>query len=1004
MKFNSLVSNLLILLLTFSNVAFAKRRLILADSMVSCMDSSQVAVSRFDIVFDADERAITYDIDITTELSGKLRASLEVQAFGFTIINKIIDVCDIGWKQFCPIYPGKIQIKSRTIIEQKYVNEVPGIAYTFPDIDAIARVYILDSNGNRVACLQVNCSNGRTVSHVGAQWATAVVAGIGLLASGILSAFGNSAAASHLSAVAISLFTYFQSVVIIAMLHVQEVPPIASAWSENLTWSMGLIRVTFMQKIFRWYIQATGGSPTLYLSSSQTPVLVQRSLDKVYEISSSFSSSYLTPLMNVVLPLISGSSASSSSSSYNREIGNTNDNGQIVRYTKPDDFLYEKRELNEALESTDSLVVLRGIERVGFKADIENTSIVVTGFTFFVLCGYVLVGAFLMFKTSAALADRHNFFKKRLVSPDFHKNWKTIFKGVINRYVFIGFPQLVILSLWEFTVVDSPAVVVIAVLFLILVLAIMGWASYRTIKFGRLSVQTYKNPAALLYGDSSILNRYGFFYTMFDANKYWFGTVIIVYVFIKSIFVSLAQGSGKTQALVIFIIDLAFLIYSIIEKPYLNRVVNILNISISVVTTVNSFFFLFFSNLFGQPRRVSSIFGLIFFFMNAIFTVILLIMIIILTLLAIFSRNADVRFAPVNDDRNSFQKKYHRKNNNNSEFYGSGSDDEKRRANRLDDYGEDNSIDINELPEGADELLAMGAVARDHQKNWAGEMYKLKDYVENEHRLKSSSNVNSSSSGSDKNLDKPLELTKEEEGEDDGRIGAKLIHQLTAGKSKLFGSLRRKNSKKTSGATNAAAGAAGAAGTGMGTFSGAADTGNIAAAKTIKEIDGDNLDYHQDLPIDFEGIGELGRTTNTNQRSLNQMAALNADDDDRIAHEKIINKLPHAVAHYRTESDIPMISKFDEPPNFPNSASNNSINSKSHNYKNSYSNNSGYAISGDYEEVKPVDLYNNNASNHGYGFNSYNQGGFQDESDIFKNTYHKDGDSETSDSKNSYYI
>ncbi|GMF57187.1 unnamed protein product [[Candida] boidinii] len=299
----------------------------------------------------------------------------------------------------------------------------------------------------------------------------------------------------------------------------------------------------------------------------------------------------------------------------------------------------------------------------------------------------------------------------------------------------------------------------------------MGWASYRTIKFGRLSVQTHKNPAALLYGDSSILNRYGFFYTMFDANKYWFGTVIIVYVFIKSIFVSLAQGSGKTQALVIFILDLAFLIYLIIEKPYLNKVVNILNISISVITTINSFFFLFFSNLFGQPRRVSSVFGLIFFFMNAIFTVILLIMIIILILLAIFSKNADVRFAPVNDDRTSFQKKYWRKNNNNNgDNYGSGSsDDEKRGANRLDDYGEDNSIDINELPEGADELLAMGAVAKDHQKNWAGEMYKLKDYVENEHRLKSSSNLNSSSSDNDKNLDRPLELTKEEEGEDDGQ-------------------------------------------------------------------------------------------------------------------------------------------------------------------------------------------------------------------------------------------
>ncbi|GMF08666.1 unnamed protein product [[Candida] boidinii] len=132
------------------------------------------------------------------------------------------------------------------------------------------------------------------------------------------------------------------------------------------------------------------------------------------------------------------------------------------------------------------------------------------------------------------------------------------------------------------------------------------------------------------------------------------------------------------------------------------------------------------------------------------------------------------------------------------------------------------------------------------------------------------------------------------------------------------------------------------------------------------------------------------------------MAALNDDDNNN---NKVINKLPHAVSHYRTESDIPMINRYDEPPNFPNSISNNSINNKSHTYKNSYSNNSGYAISGgDYEEVKPVDLYNNNVSNHGYGFNSYSQGGFQDESDIYKNSNHKDGDSETSDSKNSYYI
>lgn len=108
---------------------------------------------------------------------------------------------------------------------------------------------------------------------------TAVIAGIGLLTSAVLSTFGNSTAASHISANTMSLFLYFQSVAVVAMQHVDSVPPIAAAWSENLAWSMGLIRITFMQKIFRWYVEATGGSASLYLTATTMSVLTQRGLD-----------------------------------------------------------------------------------------------------------------------------------------------------------------------------------------------------------------------------------------------------------------------------------------------------------------------------------------------------------------------------------------------------------------------------------------------------------------------------------------------------------------------------------------------------------------------------------------------------------------------------------------------------------------------------------------------------------------------------------------------------
>ncbi|EDK36586.2 hypothetical protein PGUG_00684 [Meyerozyma guilliermondii ATCC 6260] len=145
--------------------------------------------------------------------------------------------------------------------------------------------------------------------------------------------------------------------------------------------------------------------------------------------------------------------------------------------------------------------------------------------------------------------------------------------------MYIGFPQLIILSLWEFTENDSPAVIVLAVLFLIMALVIVGYSFWTTWRYGRLSIAKYNNPAALLYGDSLILNKYGVCYTMFTAKKYWFGGIVIGYGLVKGIFIALCQGSGKTSALVIFILDLAFTIYLFLQAPYLDKSTNIVNLS-----------------------------------------------------------------------------------------------------------------------------------------------------------------------------------------------------------------------------------------------------------------------------------------------------------------------------------------------------------------------------------------------------------------------------------------
>ncbi|KAK8442155.1 hypothetical protein CJI97_002671 [Candidozyma auris] len=642
--------NFILLLFLLWTPAWARRTLS-ATSLVTCMDNSQVSPSYFKVTFDADNRALRYNLDLNSEISGKVMAHVQVFAYGFVIIERDIDMCDIGWKQFCPMYPGAMQIESVEYIGKKEVDMIPGIAYTVPDIDAVVKVLVRNAEtGQILSCLQSSFTNGKTVSQTGIKWATAVIAGLGLLIAAVMSTFGNSNAASHIATNAVSLFMYFQSVVVVSMQHVQRVPPIASAWAENLAWSMGLIRTDFMQKIFRWYVQSTGGSPTLYFKNVDKQILVQRAQEMASQ-----------------------------------------------RYQRSTDIL--PRDLDFALNSNRNLRVLRGIKRIGFNSHIEPTSIVVTGFTFFVLCGFLLTVILFFLRSGAVLLIRYNAMNPNRFSH-LRKNFSTILKGALLRYLYIGFPQLVILSLWEFTVHDSPAVIVIAVLFLITALGIIGFSFYQTWRYGKLSIQRHNNPAALLYGDSKILHKYGFCYTMFNAQKYWFGGVIIGYTLIKGIFIGLCQGSGKTSTLVLFILDLAYTIYLFVMKPYMDKSTNILNYCVAVVTTVNSFLFLFFSELFGQPAQVSSIMGWIFFILNAAFSLILLVMILVLIGFALLSRNPDSRFAPAKDDRTSFLRK----------------SSVKRSSRNL--RGDDKANN---------ELSALGAAAQDHSEDWENEMYRLNE-------------------------------------------------------------------------------------------------------------------------------------------------------------------------------------------------------------------------------------------------------------------------------------
>ena len=366
-----------------------------SNSLNPCSSNPGFTATLFEVMFTPDNRTITYNINGISSISGKVTAELNIIAYGYVFYNRTVNPCDDpSLVSLCPMNPGTIPIKSNfPSIDPSVVNQVPGIAYSVPDLDGKVRVRIRNKDtGAELACLEAELSNGKTVNLQGVQWAVAAVAGLGLLCSALASGFGHSNTAAHIAANALSLFGFFQAQAMIGMTAV-AMPPVVEAWTQNFQWSMGIVSVGFMQNICTWYQRSTGGTPSTILSTlATTSVQVQkRSLEMVDRL--------------------------------------------IARGLNP----LSIRANNNAPDtsSANPMITVNGIERVGFIAEIEPTNIFLTGLGFFVAFVIIVTIGVALFKGFVEIAARNGWIKSDKFQ-EFRNGWKVVLKGILFRLVSFG--------------------------------------------------------------------------------------------------------------------------------------------------------------------------------------------------------------------------------------------------------------------------------------------------------------------------------------------------------------------------------------------------------------------------------------------------------------------------------------------------------------------------------------------------------------------------------------
>lgn len=606
----------------------AAERLLMSNSLNACQQDSSFTASLFNVVYTPSNNSASVQMVATSSIQGRVVFDLAISAYGYQFLRRTLNPCEMNLPGLCPMVAGKIPFGFNLPVGEDAAKQIPGIAYNIPDLDANVKVYVnLTSTGESVACVEADISNGKTVNLVGVKWATAIIAGLALLSSAVVNGLGHSNAAAHVAANSLALFGYFQAQAIVGLTGV-PLPPIVQAWTMDFQWSMGIIRVGFMQDIFTWYQRATGGTPAT-LFDSLTTVSVQvakRSIKRSIEYAKAAGGPGLG-LFTRELAMMPKTVVETAGKLLKR--GNiTTGSGSYIVF---------------------------GIQRVAFKSKIETTNLFMTGLTFFCLFVVVTVLAVAAFKGICELCVKNKMMDKERFL-DFRNGWLTVLKGILFRVVLIGFPQMAILCLWEFTQVDSPAEVVLAVFFFFGMAITLGWGGSKVIRIARRSVAMHRNPAYILFSDPQALNKWGFLYIQFRASAYYFIVPVLAYTLVKAMFVAFAQRNGVAQAIGFVIIEVAALIAASVLRPWMDKSTNSFNIAICVVNFLNAIFLLIFSNVFGAPALVVGVVGVVLFILNAAFSLILLIMVIVSTTVTFFRKNPDARYQYMADDRASFMK------------------------------------------------------------------------------------------------------------------------------------------------------------------------------------------------------------------------------------------------------------------------------------------------------------------------------------------------------------
>ncbi|KAN0076054.1 Transient receptor potential (TRP) ion channel domain containing protein [Elaphomyces granulatus] len=579
-----------------------------ADGYSLCSQNSDIQVQKFDISYDRASQQVTFDVAGTSNTVQNVTASLIVTAYGNQVYQNTFDPCAAGTKvdQLCPVPSGTFAAQGTQAIPSTYANQIPSIAFSVPDLDGQAKLLLNSKNGQEVACIQSDVSNGKSLQLPAVSYVVAGVACAALLFSGLsaLVTAGHPGGASSSPSFG-EVMGWFHSVATSGMLSV-EYPAVYRSFASNFAFSTGLFQWAQLQQAIDDFRLKTGGNLTAdsyeYLSNST--------------VASSNSSSSSKRSIDLFLER---------SLLASRDISVTNSTGNTTAANS-----------NNSNSTSGVQSFVHGIQTYAAQLMIPQSNTFMTVLLIFSIVIAAIAVGILLFKLILELWALYGTFPKKLSS--FRKNYWGLLSRTITNLILILYGIWTLYCVFQFTRGDSWAAKILAGITLAIFTSVLVFFTFRIWQLAR-RYKKAQGDASMLYEDKETWRKYSLFYDAYKREYWWLFVPLIVYMFARGCIIAGGDGHGLIQTGGQLIVESLMLILLLWSRPYVTKSGQWINLAIQLVRVLSVACILVFVQELGVSQTTKTIFGVVLIAVQSTLTGILAILIAVNGLIVCIREN-----------------------------------------------------------------------------------------------------------------------------------------------------------------------------------------------------------------------------------------------------------------------------------------------------------------------------------------------------------------------------